>query len=128
MPSIEGVFFINIYDRDFVKMLKSQNDPNASVQDKKLAQRLDQYKKTLYTFDSGVTWKELAPPVVQMDGKKFKCEYDCSLHLHMFSSDGVPRVYSVASALGLVIGHGNVGPRLSSRIIGVFLSRDGGNT
>ena len=46
----------------------------------------------------------------------------------MFSSEGVPRVYSVASALGLIIGHGNVGPRLSSRIIGVFLSRDGGNT
>jgi hypothetical protein len=36
-----------------------------------MVEKLDQYKKTLYTFDSGATWKELAPPGIQMNGKKF---------------------------------------------------------
>lgn len=127
VPSIEGVYLINVYDKTFIELLKGAIMGEQDGQQQRMAERLDQYKKTQMTFDTGATWKPLQAPVKRMDGKKFKCEYDCFLHLHMFSSEGIPRVYSLKSALGLIIGHGNVGARLSHSSVGVFLSRNGGN-
>ena len=133
VPSIEGVYLINTYDDAFVKLMReeqqnadsgrrhSQRSPKLNYE-----QNLDKYKRTSISFDTGSTWTDLEPPKEKFNGRPFKCEYKCSLHLHMFSSQGIPRAYSIDSALGLIIGHGNVGPRLSHKSVGVFLSRNGG--
>ncbi|KAK2493113.1 hypothetical protein MC885_008961 [Smutsia gigantea] len=55
----------------------------------------------------------------------------CSLHLHLQLSENPyssGRISSKATAPGLVVATGNIGPELSYTDIGVFISSDGGNT
>lgn len=73
-------------------------------------------------------------PTNDVDGKPIKCylEDDCSLNLHIYSSNGIfPPPYSQDSAVGVMMGVGNVGRKLQSHNIdkvSTYLSRDGGLT
>ena len=64
-------------------------------------------------------------------GSQIDChvEDDCSLHLEIYSHNGeLSPVYSTQSAVGIVIGTGNLGKRLTANHEpkNLYISRDGG--
>jgi len=89
--------------------------------------------KTMITHDDGSDWAYLPPPEKNLDGKSFcsgaKLD-ECSLHLHGYTERADPRdTYSSPSAVGLMIGVGNVGKFLGEYNEGdTFLTKDGGIT
>ncbi len=72
----------------------------------------------MITFDKGGIWKPLSPPLKDSTGKKIVCDVSqgCSLHLHSVSSKmNYGPFYSTETAVGLIIGTGNVGKFLSNK-------------
>lgn len=112
----EGVAMVNIVD-------------NAERISKDGAKKL----KTMITHNDGAEWGFLPPPAKPAEGVTFGCSGPverCSLHLHGYTERRDPRdTYSSRTAVGMVMGVGNVGEELSSQKEGdTFLSRDGGIT
>ena len=78
----------------------------------------------------------MRPPQEDSTGQKISkscvLEDGCSLNLHIYSSNGAfPPPYSQESAVGLVMGVGNVGKslqRFNPDKLNTYLSRDGGVT
>lgn len=90
--------------------------------------------KTMITHNDGAEWSFIEPPVVDAEGTRYECVgqslNECSLHLHGYTERKDPRdTYSSASAVGLMMGIGNVGQYLGRKKDGnTFVSRDGGVT
>lgn len=90
--------------------------------------------KTEITHNDGGEWRYIAPPAIDANGKKYDCYgsslEECSLNLHGFTERADYRdTFSSASAVGLMIGVGNVGKHLENYDKGsTFLTRDGGIT
>ena len=92
--------------------------------------------KTKITHNDGADWDYIRAPTHDVDGKEYKdCPSDrqsseCSLHLHGYTERRSPDdTYSSPSAVGLVLGIGNVGEYLNPKHEGdTFVSRDGGIT
>lgn len=63
-----------------------------------------------------------------MNGNSWACKEDCYLHLNSHSSSHFGPFYSTDSAIGILIGTGNVGKHLSTREDEqhTFISRDAG--
>lgn len=92
--------------------------------------------KTMITHNDGAQWTLLAPPSKDANGNGFGCSVksegtdDCSLHLHGYTERRDPRdTFSSGSAIGLMMGVGNVGDQL----VGLdeadtFITQDGGIT
>ncbi|KAF7724908.1 vacuolar protein sorting/targeting protein PEP1 [Apophysomyces ossiformis] len=86
---------------------------------------------TMKTVDAGGRWTTLTPPSKDSNGQQYNCYgKDCSLHLHCYSERRNTRdLFSSSSAVGLMVGVGNVGPSLSGYRDGdMFLTRDAGKT
>ncbi|KAK3112199.1 vacuolar protein sorting/targeting protein PEP1 [Teratosphaeriaceae sp. CCFEE 6253] len=88
--------------------------------------------KTYMTHNDGADWALIQRPV-DPDGKKFECKGDvgqCSLHLHGYTERKDPRdTFSSPSAVGLMMGTGNVGEFLGyKKDANTFATRDGGVT
>ncbi|KAI9927316.1 vacuolar protein sorting/targeting protein PEP1 [Aspergillus wentii] len=118
MQGLEGVMVVNV-----VGNLDAVNNKGAS---KKL--------KTMITHNDGAQWALLPPPT---EGHNFGCSVttgrgtdQCSLHLHGYTERRDPRdTFSSASAIGLMMGTGNVGEYLASKEeADTFITRDGGIT
>ncbi|KAL4748783.1 hypothetical protein BDW72DRAFT_179496 [Aspergillus terricola var. indicus] len=93
--------------------------------------------RTMITHNDGGEWSLLAPPTKDADGEKFSCSVvegkgteNCALHLHGYTERADPRdTFSSGSAIGLMMGLGNVGDRLTSKDeADTFLTMDGGIT
>lgn len=91
--------------------------------------------RTVVSFDKGAAWSFLKPPRVDSLGKPYPCAgraaEECSLHLHGTTSwDFYAPFYSIETAVGLIMGTGNVGNtlRFEPEETNTFLSRDGGLT
>lgn len=88
--------------------------------------------KTEISFNDGSEWAYLAPPAIDSEGKKYPCAGSllakCSLNLHGFTERPDYRdTFSSSSAVGVLIGVGNVGETLDSYDnAATFLSTDGG--
>jgi len=117
MEGLEGVIMVN-------KVV----NPDKAVQG---------YKKrlqTVITHNDGSRWSLLNPPLVDSEGKKYECLgrplEQCSLHLHGYTDREDPRdTLSSGSAVGMMIGVGNVGGELGNYYDGnTFLTKDGGIT
>ncbi|EPQ27080.1 uncharacterized protein PFL1_05364 [Pseudozyma flocculosa PF-1] len=83
------------------------------------------------THNDGGRWKPLTPPVRDAFGNPYECNaVGCSLHIHGFTERDNPKAtFSSPSAVGLMLGVGNVGRKLSPyRDSDTFLTRDGGFT
>ncbi|CAI2174094.1 5724_t:CDS:10 [Funneliformis geosporum] len=87
----------------------------------------------------GSIWSFLKRPDVDSDGNTYECDTDankndtegrCSLHLHSFTERRNPSdSFSSSSAVGLMMGVGNVGDYLTPYLDGdTFLTRDAGVT
>ena len=90
---------------------------------------LKDFIQTYITFNKGGSWHLLKSPERDSAGKKYECGDKCYLNLHA-TSKKTAGYYSVPSAVGLILGNGNVGQYLTSNSeeISTFLSRDGGFT
>lgn len=88
--------------------------------------------KTLISFNRGGKWVPLNAPEKSSHGVPLNCHVQngCSLHLHSYSSEELPYPYSTETAVGLIMGVGNVGKQLSfiQEELNTYLSRDGGMT
>ncbi|KAF3481927.1 Vacuolar protein sorting/targeting protein 10 [Arthroderma uncinatum] len=92
--------------------------------------------RTVITHNDGAEWALLPPPKKDAEGHAFKCTVkdkgteDCALHLHGYTERRDPRdSLSSGSAIGLMMGIGNVGSSLSPRNdADTFMSRDAGIT
>ncbi|ODV94102.1 hypothetical protein PACTADRAFT_50987 [Pachysolen tannophilus NRRL Y-2460] len=120
VQGLEGVSLINVV-----------NNAN-EVQNSQAAKQL----KSMITHNDGSEWNFITPPSTDSQGKKFSCKGSslkkCSLNLHGFTERVDSRdTYSSGSAIGMLIGVGNVGEYLTSfddPSTGTFLTRDGGIT
>jgi len=91
--------------------------------------------RTVVSFNKGAAWSFLKPPRVDSVGKSYPCAgraaEECSLRLHGTTSwDFYAPFYSIETAVGLIMGTGNVGNtlRFEPEETNTFLSRDGGLT
>lgn len=115
MQGLEGVALVNIVD-------------NLAEAEKGQAKKL----KTMITHNDGAEWALLQAPEEGAEGRKYDCNprdtSKCSLHLHGYTERKDPRdTFSSPSAVGLMIGVGNVGEYLGRKQEGdTFITRDGG--
>lgn len=95
------------------------------------ASEVESNVRTYITHNKGGKWELLRAPEKLAGGKPSKCyvEDDCSLHLEIYSHAGeLSPVYSTEKAVGIVLGTGNLGKRLTenNQPKSLYLSRDGG--
>ncbi|KAL4923769.1 vacuolar protein sorting/targeting protein 10 [Aspergillus undulatus] len=118
MQALEGVLMANI--------VSNTNELSGGAP-KKL--------RTMITHNDGGEWTLLAPPLKDADGENFACSVtegkgtdSCALHLHGYTERADPRdTFSSGSAIGLMMGLGNVGDQLTSNDeADTFLTQDGG--
>lgn len=113
MRGLEGVALVNI--------ASNIRDKNAGA--KKL--------KSAITHNDGAEWSFLPAPAKDSDGKNFGCSgplETCSLHIHGYTERKMKNhIFSSESAIGLMVGVGNVGEYLGAyREADTFITTDGG--
>ena len=119
MQGIEGVALVNVVD--------NLNEEHIG-KEKRL--------KSLITHNDGAQWAPLKAPKTDDEGKKWDCDVEkteeCSLHLHSYTERDDPRdTFSSPSAVGLMMGVGNIGDHLTWKKgddVYTFVTRDAGVT
>ncbi|EJT52393.1 signal sequence binding protein [Trichosporon asahii var. asahii CBS 2479] len=114
MIGLDGIAVVNVV----------ANPEDAEMSGKKKLQ-------TRITHNDGGSWKRLIPPAKDSLGQEYDCRRtSCSLQLHGYTERRDPKAtYSSPSAVGLMLGVGNVGEELAAYDDSdVFLTRDGGFT
>lgn len=119
---------------DFEKMLGLQGVALVNVVDniEEVEDGKPKKLKTMITHNDGAQWSRIAAPQVDSQGDNYDCDVKdlekCSLHFHAYTERDDPRnTYSSRSAIGLMMGVGNVGQHLRAKSEGdVFITRDGG--
>ncbi|KAH0545085.1 hypothetical protein FGG08_000856 [Glutinoglossum americanum] len=115
MQGLEGVAIINIVANPDESFLGQQK-----------------ILKTKMTHNDGAEWDYLEAPANGADGKPVGCDTKnketCSLHLHGYTErKDVRDTFSSPSAVGLMMGVGNVGDHLTEMFGGnTYITRDGG--
>lgn len=90
--------------------------------------------RSMITHNDGATWEYIQVMGKDSEGKDFKCDTGnvekCSLNLHHYTERTDPRdTFASGSAVGLMMGIGNVGDVLTGKRDGdTFLTVDGGIT
>lgn len=90
--------------------------------------------RTKITFNDGVDWEYIKPPKKDSSGDSYHCKSNklehCSLNLHSYTERKDFRdTFSSGSALGMMIGVGNVGDKLLPfEECSTFLTIDGGKS
>ena len=88
--------------------------------------------KSMITHNDGADWARIPAPQQDAEDHDYKCDVknveECSLHLHGYTERRDSRdTFSSPSAVGLMMGVGNVGKYLSSKSEGnTFITSDGG--
>lgn len=88
--------------------------------------------RSLITHNDGAQWAPLQAPQKDAEGHNYECDTsdtkECSLHLHSYTERADPRAtFSSPSAIGLMMGVGNVGKNLVRKgDADTFITRDGG--
>ncbi|GAA5949701.1 hypothetical protein JCM10213_001361 [Rhodosporidiobolus nylandii] len=111
---LDGIALVNVVSNPEEAALNSN---------KKLQSRI--------TFNDGGRWKPVNPPKEDSLGRAYDCRgTNCALHIHGYTERKDPRAtYSSPTAIGVMLGVGNVGEYLLPYIDSdTFLSRDGGFT
>ena len=117
MLVLEGVALVNIVD-------------NLEDTERGMPKKL----KTMITHNDGAQWAPLQAPQMDAEERGYECDVTdtakCSLHLHGYTERRDPRnIFSSPSAVGMMMGVGNVGEYLSRKADGdTFITRDGGVT
>lgn len=134
--SINNVNCNQDYYVDFEKMLGLEGVVMVNV----LANPGDKAGKRLQTqisHNDGAQWSFLPPPTKDVHGVDYPCrsakgDADCALHIHGYTERrDHKKTYSSESAVGLMLGLGNVGPHLGelmSEETDTFMTTDAGIT
>ena len=115
MLGIEGVILVN--------QVANQEEAN---------QGKTKNLKTLITHNDGAQWAPMQAPQKDAEGQDWGCNVKdikkCSLHLHSYTERRDPRAtFSSPSAIGLMMGAGNVGEFLGRKPeADTFITRNGG--
>ena len=101
------------------------------IEEQVSASEVEQNVRTFITHNKGGKWELIKAPETFPNGKRTGCylEDNCSLHLEIYSHMGeLSPVYSTEKAVGLVLGTGNMGERLTenNQKKSLYMSRDGG--
>ncbi|KAF7854714.1 hypothetical protein EAF04_010283 [Stromatinia cepivora] len=115
MFGLEGVAMVNV--------VANAGSKNYKKEQKKL--------KTMITHNDGAEWDALKPPAKGPDGKKWECSGSlekCSLNIHGYTErSDKSHTFSSQSAIGLMMGVGNVGEFLTDyKDADTFMTADGG--
>ena len=121
---------------DFEKLLGIEGAAVANVvsNPKEVNQGKMKQRKTLMTHNDGADWSLITPPEHDRENHKYDCVKErkkleeCSLHLHGYTERKNPSdSYSSPTAIGLMMGIGNVGETLGPLREGdTFMSTNGG--
>lgn len=117
IEGLEGIIIINT--------VKNQEEAKAGS-NKKFQSKI--------TFNDGADWDFISPPPSDENGAKYPCIgkplSECALHLHGYTErKDIRDTFSSGSAVGLLLGVGNVGDSLTSmNEASTFITRDGGST
>jgi Sortilin, neurotensin receptor 3, len=106
------------------------------IEDSVPASEVQENVRSFITHNKGGRWELIRAPTdarIEVNKKSTECfiEDGCSLHLEIYSHGGkLAPVYSTEKAVGLVLGTGNIGRRLTenNNLKNLYLSRDGGLT
>ena len=115
MQGLEGVIMVNVV-------------ANIQEADEGQAKKL----RSAITHNDGAQWTSMRAPEKDAEGRAYDCDTSdpaaCSLHLHSYTERRDPRAtFSSPSAIGLMMGVGNVGPFLGRKQeADTFITRDGG--
>lgn len=124
---LEGIYMANFLDSDGVEDIENEEN----FMEPKHGSSHKYREKTVISFDKGGQWSYLQPPKLDSAGKQWACsnEENCHLHLNGLTSER-GFFYSQETAIGLIVGTGNVGAFLSPSLsaTSTFLSRDAGLT
>jgi len=106
---------------------------NRKIEETIPALEVQESVSTYITHNKGGKWELLRAPTVTSKGKAIDCyvEDNCSLHLEIYSHQGeLAPVYSTSSSIGVVLGTGNLGKKLTGNdsAKNLYISRDGGLT
>lgn len=121
---------------DFEKMhsLEGVAIANQVINADKAADGEKKKLRSMITHNDGATWEPITVVGTDSEGKSFDCNLfkpeECSLHLHHYTERSDPRdTFASGSAVGLMMGVGNVGKMLTGKADGnTFLTTDGGIT
>jgi hypothetical protein len=103
---------------DFEKMqgLEGVAVANVVVNVKDVNNGAKKKKQTRITHNDGAEWEFIKPPTRDSDDKDWSCTgsgAECALHIHGYTERADPReMYSSPTAVGLMLGVGNVGSEL----------------
>lgn len=135
VQGLEGIYFANVYNDDEAQKWKTEvSEKNAMMTKSARTNKLQKETEGIVSkisFNKGGSWVPLKAPKMDSQNKVIKCDkFECSLHLHGFSHTEYPPFYSLESAIGLLLGVGNVGASLDYRQdnVNTYFSRDGGLT
>jgi hypothetical protein len=120
---------------DFEKVLSIEGAALANVVANAKTAKEDKVKKlkTMITHNDGADWSLLTPPTADVVGNAFECSSasdKCALHIHGYTErDYKSHTYSSPTAVGVMLGIGNVGEFLGARKdADTFISTDAGIT
>lgn len=84
--------------------------------------------KSMITHNDGAVWAQIPAPEKDAEGHDYDCAPKCFLHLHGYTERKDPRnTFSSPSAVGLMMGVGNVGEHLTRKSeADLFVTRDAG--
>ena len=130
VQGVEGIYIANFIEEQQQMIApphEGMSEQSATPPQEQL--KVEQLTKSVITFDKGAEWVFLKAPEHDAHGKKYECVGACHLHLNGVTSSFGP-FYSSATAIGLMLGTGNVGPHLREDIdaMNVYFSRDAGLT
>lgn len=130
IEGMDGVYIANIYDKEAVEKKKTKGKTGRKSQQTNAVKRLenlDDFKKTMISFDYGSSWRYLKAPEFDGKGKPIHCSGECSLHLKGRSELRGTPIYSSENSPGIILATGNFGYYLDRKETQyTFLSRDGG--
>jgi hypothetical protein len=88
--------------------------------------------RTKITFNDGLSWSFVEPPLVDSHNNPVDCTGECGLQIHLQSSgvaNGMLSPFGTEQSLGLMLAVGNIGTSLDEYKSGnMYLTRDGGKT
>jgi len=147
VAALDGIYIANYVSKEQEYAAESESVTEEGENDEADTSQTDRAKKrwdrkrskeepnirTVITFDKGGLWRNIPAPRVDSLGNPTNCneEEDCWLHLHGISTfDQFTPFYSQNSAVGIILGTGNIGRYLRREPgeANTFLSRDGGAT
>ncbi len=111
IQSMEGVYIANVYDSTELLKFQQRKKVSTSEAERKKPQfdRLDGYKKTVFSSNKGSTWNPLKAPKYDYMAQALKCSGDCSLHLRGRTDKSHNPIYSSENSVGIIIATGNTG-------------------